>query len=146
MSLDFDKTYAVSTHPGIAFRLDGYVQKQIEPGEWAHYGTESEALEAYNDMLDECYDPIKIGELEYGMSCWKSIDEIAYHTGFCDWLDSVSRDEEPEFEDDETRVHAHMVGDDRDHIIDVDDLTPLDDDDYCPGCGQIGCACYGSSE
>ena len=40
-------------------------------------------------------------------------------------------------------VRAVMVGDDREHIIDVDDLTVLDDDDYCPGCGQIDCHAYG---
>lgn len=36
-------------------------------------------------------------------------------------------------------VRAVMVGDDRVHIIDVDDLTPISEDDYCDGCGQIGC-------
>lgn len=33
----------------------------------------------------------------------------------------------------------HMVGDDHPHIIDPADCTPLNDDDYCGGCGQIGC-------
>src|SRR3954467_9719163 len=32
-----------------------------------------------------------------------------------------------------------MVGDDREHIVDPDDLVKLDDDDYCSVCGQIGC-------
>lgn len=32
-----------------------------------------------------------------------------------------------------------MVGDDRHHSIDPDDITPLDDDEYCGSCGQIGC-------
>jgi hypothetical protein len=40
-------------------------------------------------------------------------------------------------------VRAVMVGDDREHIIDVDDLEPIDANDYCGGCGQIGCGCYG---
>lgn len=40
---------------------------------------------------------------------------------------------------DTTQVRAIMVGDDREHIVDVNDLTPLDDDAYCSGCGQIGC-------
>jgi hypothetical protein len=39
-----------------------------------------------------------------------------------------------------------MVGDDRVHVVDVDDLTEISDEDYCPGCGQIGCGAYGSSE
>lgn len=38
-----------------------------------------------------------------------------------------------------------MVGDDRVHVIDPDDLHPLADEDYCPGCGQIGCGAYGAS-
>jgi hypothetical protein len=36
-----------------------------------------------------------------------------------------------------------MVGDDRRHVIDPEDITELSDDDYCPGCGQIGCKAYG---
>ena len=35
-----------------------------------------------------------------------------------------------------------MVGDDREHEFDVDDLTHLDEDGYCPGCGQTGCGHY----
>jgi hypothetical protein len=38
-----------------------------------------------------------------------------------------------------SRVEAIMVGDDRIHYVDIEDLTVLDDDDYCPECGQIGC-------
>lgn len=36
-------------------------------------------------------------------------------------------------------VLAVMVGDDVRHHVDVDDLEPVEDDDYCGGCGQIGC-------
>ena len=36
-------------------------------------------------------------------------------------------------------VRAVMVGDDRVHLVDVDDLTVISDEDYCPGCGQTGC-------
>jgi hypothetical protein len=36
-------------------------------------------------------------------------------------------------------VNAHMVGDDRNFVFDVDDLTPLEDDEYCGSCGQVGC-------
>jgi len=34
---------------------------------------------------------------------------------------------------------AHMVGDDKTFHVDRHDLVPIDDDDYCSGCGQIGC-------
>jgi hypothetical protein len=32
-----------------------------------------------------------------------------------------------------------MVGDDRHHLIEEDDIQPLKREDYCAGCGQIGC-------
>ncbi len=37
------------------------------------------------------------------------------------------------------RLIVVMVGDDREWSVEPADLTPLDDDDYCAGCGQIGC-------
>lgn len=37
-------------------------------------------------------------------------------------------------------VVAVMVGDDQPHVVDPDDLVEIADDDYCEGCGQIGCA------
>ena len=39
-------------------------------------------------------------------------------------------------------VLAHMVGDDRTHVIDPVDLIKLTDGSYCPECGQIGCTAY----
>lgn len=41
------------------------------------------------------------------------------------------------------KVVARMVGDDRDFTFDPDDLTPLDEDDYCAECGQVGCTADG---
>lgn len=57
-----------------------------------------------------------------------SIGETAYCDGSC---------QEPL--PDETVVIAVMVGDDREHAIDVCDLTELDDNEFCSECGQIGC-------
>jgi hypothetical protein len=37
------------------------------------------------------------------------------------------------------KVLAHMVGDDREHEFDPDELQLIDEEAYCPGCGQIGC-------
>ncbi len=37
------------------------------------------------------------------------------------------------------RVLFRMVGDDRRMTCDPEDLTPIDDEDYCGTCGQIGC-------
>jgi hypothetical protein len=42
-------------------------------------------------------------------------------------------------------VVAVMVGDDREHIVDVTALTLLSEDDYCPECGQIGCGHYSAA-
>jgi hypothetical protein len=37
------------------------------------------------------------------------------------------------------RVLAVMVGDDRRHSLDPDDVEPLPREEYCGECGQIGC-------
>jgi hypothetical protein len=34
---------------------------------------------------------------------------------------------------------VRMVGDDRDFLTDTDDLEPINEDDFCGGCGQVGC-------
>jgi hypothetical protein len=39
-----------------------------------------------------------------------------------------------------SHVLAYMIGDDAEHRIDREDLTPIADEDYCGGCGQIGCS------
>lgn len=63
----------------------------------------------------------------------------------CEHLEDGPHDDDCEYiiECEETlrddMVIAVMVGDDREHTIDVDDLTRLDDDEYCSSCGQIGC-------
>jgi hypothetical protein len=46
---------------------------------------------------------------------------------------------EPEQVDRDDMVEAVMVGDDGVHQIDVDDLVVITEDDFCHGCGQIGC-------
>jgi hypothetical protein len=38
------------------------------------------------------------------------------------------------------RVVCAMVGDDMHFAFEPEDVTPLDDDAYCPSCGQIGCS------
>lgn len=38
------------------------------------------------------------------------------------------------------RVLVVMVGDDRRHAIEDDDLIPLAEDAFCRDCGQIGCS------
>jgi hypothetical protein len=43
----------------------------------------------------------------------------------------------------ESLVRAVMVGDDKVHHVDIDDLVLLDDDAYCHECGQVGCTADG---
>lgn len=37
------------------------------------------------------------------------------------------------------RVIAVMVGDDRQYSVEPEDLTPLEREEYCGECGQVGC-------
>ncbi len=43
---------------------------------------------------------------------------------------------------DKSRVKCVMVGDDRVFTFGIDELTPLEEDEFCPECGQIGCKAY----
>lgn len=49
----------------------------------------------------------------------------------------ITEDGDPDYDTD--WVRAVMVGDDREHLVEVADLIPLDEGDYCHSCGQIGC-------
>ena len=59
--------------------------------------------------------------------------DCEHETESC-WIPPYIDDRESDRE-----VRAVMVGDDRIHYVDVEDLTLLDDDDYCHECGQVGC-------
>jgi hypothetical protein len=51
--------------------------------------SERELCERYNDLLNECYEPISFGELSYSPAdVLKSVDKIAWREGFNNWLDS----------------------------------------------------------
>jgi len=39
------------------------------------------------------------------------------------------------------RVLCVMIGDDRKHSVEPEDLSPLDPKAFCRSCGQIGCGC-----
>ena len=56
------------------------------------------------------------------------------------------RDEDYEWSgieiEDPDKVRAHMIGDDREFTFERDELTLINDDEFCPGCGQIGCTVY----
>ncbi len=64
---------------------------------------------------------------------------VAWHIlKYNSWREPIDEFDSEEIED-RSQVVAVMVGDDRKHIIDVDDLIVIDDDEYCGSCGQIGC-------
>ena len=44
-----------------------------------------------------------------------------------------------EIEEPTGMVIVCMVGDDRRHAVWPDEITPIDEGDYCGSCGQIGC-------
>jgi hypothetical protein len=49
----------------------------------------SDLYDQYDNMLDECYGPVKIGSLEfYPSRVLKECDPVAYRCGFSDWLDA----------------------------------------------------------
>jgi len=54
------------------------------------YIDENDAYIRYDDMLDELYGVVRFdSQLSWDASqVLKEMDEIAYHTGFNDWLDS----------------------------------------------------------
>lgn len=57
------------------------------------------------------------------------------------WTNECIEGEEGEWTDDTDSgmVYVIMIGDDHKHLVDLDDLTVIDDDEYCACCGQIGC-------
>ena len=57
-------------------------------------------------------------------------EESEEDTGEGEWIDG----------EDHGRVIVVMVGDDRKHEVDTEDLTKIDEDAYCHSCGQIGCS------
>ncbi len=55
-------------------------------------------------------------------------EEVYVESSDGEWVDDVGE-----------MVEMVMVGDDRGHLIDLNDISVLDDDEYCSECGQIGC-------
>lgn len=72
---------------------------------------------------------------------WDAYDGIAFSI--------VKRETMPDedtewtgIEEETGNVIVMMVGDDRPFVVDPDELVKIDDGDWCPGCGQIGCKAY----
>jgi len=57
---------------------------------------EWEALELYDNMLDECYEPYNLNGMEYMPSTiLKECDPIAYRVGFSDYADFLAEEGHP---------------------------------------------------
>jgi hypothetical protein len=55
--------------------------------------TKREAKDMFNEMLDECYEEIRFGELSYLPSdVLESTDPIAHRCGVNDYIDSLCQD------------------------------------------------------
>lgn len=78
-------------------------------------------------------------DLETGRFAVAGYGGIAFYSLGYAFLDSPDYEWTGVREVDHENVRMVMVGDDREHIIPVEDLTPLEDEDYCGQCGQIGC-------
>lgn len=71
-----------------------------------------------------------------------------YSPGIAFWLwgAEVAPDEDTEWTGIEEPTGAwvvSMIGDDRRFAVDPDDITPIAREDYCAGCGQVGCTADG---
>lgn len=120
-TLDMQGRYAVAGYGGIAFYLLGYATEWT-PEVWTYLGDEEDQDAGSDDY--------------YERTGYRFPDENPANYTY----------DEPEEVEDRTRVRAVMVGDDRVFIVDIEDLSPLEDDDYCPECGQIGCRAYAWSD
>lgn len=72
------------------------------------FTTISETVNAYNDMLNECYPDLNIAGLTYDTAhALDQLDPIAYKCGWLDWCDSEGIDTD-ELEDDYTFTRDRM--------------------------------------
>lgn len=72
------------------------------------YTTISETVDAYNDMLNECYPDTLVASLTYDTAhALDQLDPIAYKCGWIDWCDSEGIDTD-ELEDDYSFARDRM--------------------------------------
>jgi hypothetical protein len=56
--------------------------------------TEAEALEMYEEMLDDCEGPVELCGITYSAShVLREVDPTAYRCGFNDYVDSLTDDD-----------------------------------------------------
>jgi hypothetical protein len=107
--IDFEARYTVAGMRGVAFWLHGWDMEMTQESWELDCASPAHIYDILNENDDQCHD----------QACYLY--------------------SEPELVPVFSRVRAVMVGDDREHIVDIEDLTEIGDDDYCAGCGQTGC-------
>ena len=89
-------------------------------------------------MRRRSYEPLAEGEYDADAYCAKGWRGVAWTV--LGWETEPDEDTEwSGYENRTGRLVAHMVGDDRHFAFDPDELKPLDSEEYCSVCGQIGC-------
>lgn len=126
--LDLSARYQIRGWEGIAFRIDGWEQK------WEPYTTLVE-------VCPECEEEVFLDASDYNEDAkiYKCPREEC-----AEYFDAPLEYEEDtgdgEFVNDIGGVLlVVMVGDDKRHKVDSDDLILLDELAYCLECGQVGC-------
>jgi hypothetical protein len=73
---------------GVEYGYDWVIEHIVETE-----GEKVDIKEMYADLLDEIYEPIKFGELEYSPSqVLESVDPLAFHMGADEYADSLVED------------------------------------------------------
>jgi len=105
--------YKIRGYEGVAWRVLGWDIKQI-----------------YEEYTDQCW------------YCRGSgyDDEKDQQCERCDGTGQTWHTEEEPTDQRTGMIVARMIGDDRDFVLDAGDITPISREDYCGGCGQIGCS------
>jgi hypothetical protein len=77
----------------------------------------------------------------WGDIAWRVLSYATHQEPIYSYTEEDEIEEVVDWEEveDQTRVVCVMVGDDHKFTFDVDELTKLEDEDYCSCCGQIGC-------
>lgn len=113
----------VRGYEGIAFHVLGW-HCETAPNEWVRDGSP-----------EECFICNGEGTVEDDKGTWTCRE--------CDGEGSITPGywSNPDGEDTvrDGFVAVVMVGDDRVHLVDHDDISPLKASEYCHTCGQIGC-------
>jgi hypothetical protein len=73
---------------GVEYGIEWVMEHIVE-----NEGERADIEELYRDLLDECYPPVKFGQLEYSPSqVLESVDPVAFRVGVNEYADSEIED------------------------------------------------------